>query len=210
MLYIHEQTETYPCNDRSIRDMNPNVTFPAIITPDIAASFGYFPVTDIDQPTITSTQRLGQGKPHKREDGAWYQTWAITDMEAEEVAAMVAQEKDAKITAAAAACDAALAPLAARFSEYETKTWAKQLAEAQALLADPLMAAASYPTIAGIVAVTGEDAAEFAAAVVKNDEDWTAVSAYCVGMRQRIVAQVKAATTLDEVRAVDMTITLPG
>lgn len=118
--------------------------------------------------------------------------------------------KERGILAAAAACDAVLAPLASRFSEYETKTWAKQLAEAQAILADPSLPTSSYPTIADIIAVTGEDAAAFAAAVVKNDEDWTAVTAYAIGQRQRIVAQIKAATSVDQVAAVDVTIHLPG
>ena len=118
--------------------------------------------------------------------------------------------REQAILAAAAACDAVLAPLASRFSEYETKTWAKQLTEAQALLANPVLPAASYPTIAGITAITGEDVAEFAAAVLKNDEDWTRVTTYCVGMRQKTVAQIKACGTPKEVAAVDVTIRLPG
>lgn len=129
----------------------------------------------------------------------------------EQMAAVgLALAKDHGVVAAAAACDAALAPLASRFSEYETKTWAKQLAEAQALLADPALPASAYPTIAGIIAITGEDAAAFAAAVVKNDEDWTAVTAYAIGQRQRIVAQIKACATVEEVAAVEISIKLPG
>lgn len=118
--------------------------------------------------------------------------------------------KAAAIMAAAAACDAVLKPLASRVSEYETKTWQKQLAEAQDLLSDPSLSAASYPTIAGIIAVTGEDAAAFAAAIIKNDEDWTAITAYAIGQRQRIVAQIKECGTPEEVAAVDVKITLPS
>jgi hypothetical protein len=122
----------------------------------------------------------------------------------------LAEAQAAAISAAAAACDAALAPLAARFGVLERLTWERQLAEAKAVLADPTLTADKYPTIAGIIAVTGETVADFAAAVLKNNEDWTAVSANVVGQRQALVARIKACTEPADVAAIPISITLPS
>lgn len=123
----------------------------------------------------------------------------------------------ARIAEAAAACDAILAPLAARFGAYERDTWPAQLAEARALLADPALAALpqagqvdAIPTIRTITAVTSEDLGDFAAAVVKNNDDWLRVTGYVAGQRQVFVAAVKAAGSVDGVLAVPLAIGLPG
>lgn len=133
------------------------------------------------------------------------------------------QAQAVRIIEAAAACDAVLAPLAARFSARETLTWPAQLSEARALLADPTLAVVPdpaseeaktwvdpIPTLRGITAVTGEDLGAFAGAVVKNNDDWTRITTYAIGQRQRIVARIKECGTVEEVVAVDVAITLPG
>jgi|GEM_PF-2949307 len=115
----------------------------------------------------------------------------------------------ARIAEAARACDAVLAPFWARFSECETKTWSKQLAEAEALWATPSLAAVPesgvrdpIPTIRGITAVTGEPIADFVAAVLKNDEDWTRITTAAIGQRQALVARINAAAATGSVDAV--------
>jgi hypothetical protein len=128
------------------------------------------------------------------------QAWAVS----------LADAQAARIAQAKAAADAVLAPLATRFSDYERQTWGAQLAEAQAILADPALAADKYPTIAGIVAVTGESVADFAAAVLKNNEDWTRVTANVIGQRQALCAGVKACATLEEVLAFPVAVALPA
>ena len=119
----------------------------------------------------------------------------------------------ARIIEAAAVCSAVLSSLRSRFASGEELTWQAQLAEAKAILADPTLAEASYPTIAGIIAVTGETAADFAMAVVKNNDDWTAVTANVIGQRQAFVAALKAAAvdgaTVADVLAVPLNISLP-
>lgn len=131
----------------------------------------------------------------------------------------LANAQSVAISAAASSCDAALTPYAARFGVLERETWSAQLAEATALLADPTLPASSYPTISGIIAVTGEAAADFAAAVQKNNETWLAIAANAAGQRQKIVAQIKAITAASEsaedvaaavaaVKAIDTTITI--
>lgn len=116
---------------------------------------------------------------------------------------------------AAAACQAVLDPLAARFPAHETKTWEEQKAEAKAILAgdtDPTIE--KYPTIGGIIAVTGEAWGNFAMAVDANNQRWTAIVANVAGQRQRFVAEMKAAAAKDgatvaDVLAVPLSIALP-
>ncbi|WP_428562300.1 MAG: hypothetical protein ACP59X_21035 [Solidesulfovibrio sp. DCME] len=140
------------------------------------------------------------------------QAWSVSLTDA--VAARVAE--------AAAACDAVLTPLAARFPIWETKTWDKQLAEAKALLADPTLADAPnpdsddpekrvdhIPTIRGITAVTREDVGQFAISVLANDETWTAIVSNVAGQRQVFVARLNDCTTVADVLAVPLAISLP-
>lgn len=127
----------------------------------------------------------------------------------------IAEAVAARTLEAASACSTVLSSLRARFASGEELTWQAQLAEARAILADPALQATSYPTIAGIIAVTGETAADFAAAVIKNNDDWTAVTAYVIGQRQAFVAALKTAAaaegaTVADVLAVPLSITLPA
>ncbi|MEA4857281.1 hypothetical protein [Solidesulfovibrio sp.] len=135
------------------------------------------------------------------------QVWLVT----------VAEAQAARVAEAAAACDAILAPLAARFGAYERDTWPAQLAEARALLADPALATPpqagqvdAIPTIRTITAVTGEDLGAFAAAVVKNNDDWLRLTAHVAGQRQVFVARLKDCATVADVLAVPLAIGLPG
>lgn len=133
------------------------------------------------------------------------QAWEVT----------VDQAVAARTLEAAAACSAVLSSLRSRFASGEELTWQAQLAEAQAIHANPSLAESAYPTIAGIIAVTGETAADFASQVIKNNTTWTIVSAYVIGQRQAFVAAIKTAAAKDgatvaDVLAVPLAITLPG
>lgn len=131
------------------------------------------------------------------------------------LADQIAEAVAARTIEAAAACSAVLSSLRSRFASGEELTWQAQLAEAQAIQANPSLADSAYPTIAGIIAVTGETAADFAAQVIKNSTTWTIVSAYVIGQRQAFVAAIKAAAAKDgatvaDVLAVPLAITLSG
>lgn len=130
------------------------------------------------------------------------------------VSDQIAEAVTARTLEAAGATTVVLATLRSRFAAGEELTWQAQLAEAKAILADPTLTADRYPTIAGIIAVTGETAADFAAAVLKNNEDWTAVTSNVIGQRQAFVASIKAAAavegaTVADVLAVPLDISLP-
>lgn len=119
--------------------------------------------------------------------------------------------KELGILAAAAACDAVLDPMAARFGRWESATWKDQLSEANAILAgDANPTIAKYPHIGGIIAETGETWHDFAMAVQANNELWTPLVISAAGQRQRIVARIKACETPEAVAVVNLTIRLPG
>ena len=119
----------------------------------------------------------------------------------------MAQARDDKIAAATAACDAALAPLGVEYGRWETATWDQQYAEAVALMADP---AASVPLIAALAQARGMDVATLAQRIIRNREAWSVLTGNVIGQRLAIVDRINAATTVDEVLVVDVTITLPG
>ena len=71
-----------------LRPENPNVSFPSEITDEIAAEFGVYPCKPTLAPTISYTQNVEVGPP-KRINGAWTQTWVVTDASPQDVAARV-------------------------------------------------------------------------------------------------------------------------
>lgn len=136
------------------------------------------------------------------------QTWEV-DLEA---------AKASRIAQATAACSAVLAPLSVRYCPYERDTWTEQVAQAQALLADPTLETPPanendldpVSILRSITAYSGESMPALAMAILKNRERWLVVSGIAIGQRQAIENKVKACATVADVLAVDMTITLPG
>jgi hypothetical protein len=133
------------------------------------------------------------------------------------LAERLAAAQESKILEAAAACNAALDPYASRFGILERETWPAQLAEAEALLADPTLAIIPenttgwidpIPTIRRITSITGEDIMAFAEAVRKNNEAWLPIAATAAGLRQLAVAEIKALTDPAAVAAYVINITL--
>lgn len=194
----------------TLRRAFPHMSFPADGPDDATlAGLGYAEVAVVEPPTITETQTVAEGPPELA-DGVWRQTWVVSEIPAEEYAAKVTAAKDAAIQAAKDSCQAVLVSLATRFSDLERQTWERQLAEATAILQDTAPTKAKYPVIGGIIEVTGETFSDFAMAVQANNEAWSAASANIIGQRQKLVAQIKAATTVAGVAAVGTTIILPS
>ena len=117
------------------------------------------------------------------------------------------QAQSSAILAAAAACDAVLHPFGAEYGTWETATWDQQYAEAMAYTSSP---AADVPLLAAMCVARGIDIATLAGKIIANRASWVALTGYVIGQRQRIVTQIEAAQTVEEVEAVDMTISLPG
>lgn len=134
----------------------------------------------------------------------------------------LAEAQSKAILAATAACDDVLAPFGAEYGTWETATWDQQYAEALALMADP--------TLEAIPATQAEDKIpllrsltisrstpdrtwtipEMAQRIIRNRETWSVLTGDVIGQRLAIVDQINAASTVAEVLAVDVAITLPG
>ena len=121
------------------------------------------------------------------------------------VAALIIAKEQA-ILAATAACDAVLAPYGAEYGTWETATWDQQYSEALAYTAS---ATADVPLLAAMCVSRGISIATLAGKIIANRASWVALTGYVIGQRQRIVTQIEAATSVAEVEAVDMTISLP-
>ena len=117
------------------------------------------------------------------------------------------EAKSQAILAAAAACDAVLAPYGAEYGAYEMATWDQQYAEAKAYQASPT---SDVPLLAAMCVARGIDIATLAGKIIANRAAWVSLTGYVIGQRQRIVGLIEAAQTVEEVEAVDMTISLPG
>ena len=80
--------ETYTIGQ--LRRDNPQVSFPKSIPDDTLAEYDVYPCAETTQPTITYAQNFA--KAFEQVEGAWMQTWIITDASAEEIAERTAQQ----------------------------------------------------------------------------------------------------------------------
>lgn len=85
-----------------LRRDNPEVSWPAQVSDDLAAEFGVYPCAPVDAPATTSAQRADLADPVFA-DGQWHQRWIVVDLTAGEIA-----EQDAATRAAIKAQAAAL------------------------------------------------------------------------------------------------------
>lgn len=94
-MYRDKTTGQYPISKGELIARVPNISLPAAWDDSVLAILGVDYVKPVARPAITNVQRLVEGTPEQRVDGAWYQTWAVQDMGEEEVAVLLASEKDA-------------------------------------------------------------------------------------------------------------------
>ena len=127
------------------------------------------------------------------------------------------EAKAARIVEATAVCNAVLSPLGVRYCPYERDTWTEQVTQSQALLADPTLETPPagdgldpVSILRSITAYSGESMPALAMAILKNRERWLVVSGVAIGQRQAIENRINACSTVADVLAVDMTISLPG
>lgn len=113
--------------------------------------------------------------------------------------ASLAQAKAAQVQVINDACQAALATITAPYPPSEALTWDQQLAEAQAYTANN---SASTPMLSAICAASGKALAELAARVLALNAQFKAAVGAAIGKRQSLTAQIKAATTVEEVQAI--------
>lgn len=95
--------ETYSI--AALRQDNPQVSFPQVIPDATLAEYDVFPCTPVQYPGADYLHNVQEG-PAALIDGAWTQTWRITDASAEEItqrtaneAAAVREQRNIKLSA---------------------------------------------------------------------------------------------------------------
>ena len=113
----------------------------------------------------------------------------------------LADAKATKSTEILTGSDAAMNLITSSYSENEKLSWPKQEAEAKALLADPN---APAPLLRGIADTRGIALTTLRDKVLANVEASEALTALILGTQQRYEDAVKAATTVEEVQAIEV------
>jgi len=94
ILAPNQVAKTYPYTIGELRRDNPNTSFPKKPTEATLASWGVYPVANVDSPAFSyATQNLTEGDP-VLVGGQWQQTWVITEATPEEVSQRAAQQSD--------------------------------------------------------------------------------------------------------------------
>lgn len=83
MYYKPDTNERFSTHS-DIRRAFPNVSLPEIIADNDLSDLGVFPLNAVDS-GATYRQNAFEGTPEYRDDG-WWQTWAVTEASAEEIA----------------------------------------------------------------------------------------------------------------------------
>lgn len=113
----------------------------------------------------------------------------------------LADAKAAKSTEILTGSDAAMNAITSTYSANEKLSWPKQEAEAKALLADPN---APAPLLRGIADTRGIALTVLRDNVLANVEASEALTALILGTQQKYEDMVKAATTVEEVQAIEV------
>lgn len=91
ILIQADGSTSYPYSVAQLRRDNPGTSFPDAMPDALLAEWGVYPVTPTERPTYDpAAQRLTEGTPEQI-DGAWAQTWIVTDLTPEEIAAALEQ-----------------------------------------------------------------------------------------------------------------------
>ena len=120
---------------------------------------------------------------------------------------LLAQAKEDKLAEINAACQSTLEALTPTYPERELTTFDKQESEARAYLADPT---ASTPFLSALAAARGIELADLVQRVTAKADAFTSASGYIIGQRQALEDRLDAAETLEDVRAVVVSIIMPG
>lgn len=110
--------------------------------------------------------------------------------------ARLSQAKAAKLDELNAACDRAVAALAASYPEREIQSWPQQVKEAEALATDP---DADAPLLAAIAAARSLPVTELASRVLAKMVAYAHASGAMIGMRQAAEDALELAETIEEV-----------
>ena len=89
MVYVkveNSQVAEYPYSVRSLRNDNPNTSFPKSMSDDMLANWGVYPVTVSDPPSCTArTQNVAQDDNPTLVNNVWTLGWTVSDKTADEI-----------------------------------------------------------------------------------------------------------------------------
>lgn len=92
-MYI--RNSVYPYSVAQLKQDNPQVSFPSVISTELMAEYAMFPVESTDYPAVGFDKNVTEGQP-ELVDGVWKQTWVVTDATSEEhLAKVLAARADA-------------------------------------------------------------------------------------------------------------------
>lgn len=201
--YIDTKNGRWPVTEHEIRAGHPNTLFPSPFEP----CEGYAPLVLEPVPAYDSATSRLEPTPPKEVNGQWLQGWEVRPLNpaeiesrAAEIAARLTADKAAVVAAINSEYERRMEVISARYPASERESWPVQTGEARALLADP---GAQTPWIDAAAAVRGIDRAELATRIIALDNAYRTVHGTLTGARQRLEDLVGAATSREEVLAVD-------
>lgn len=146
--------------------------------------------------------------------------WADVDAYAEAHPEMVTEEqpytppvptleqtKAAKLSEINKAADAAIATLTATYPDREISTFDKQESEARAYAAD---ATASTPLLSALSEARGIPLPDLVRRVLAKAATFAVASGSIIGQRQALEDRLDACTTVEEIQAITVNISMPG
>lgn len=114
--------------------------------------------------------------------------------------AILASARQLQVDRVNAACQAALKAITIAYPDDEVVSWDQQLAEATAYAADPT---ASVPLIDAIAMASCNSVPDLVASILKASSAYKESVGAVIGKRRALTAQIKAAATVDDVRAIN-------
>lgn len=196
-------------SEQLFRSKYKNVSFPSPLTDEILAPFGYAVLNMITPPAYDWwTHRLVEGTPEQRE-GKWYQTWVLESVThtPEEEAERLAEAKSTKLSEINTVTDATIAVLTETYPDREIATFDKQESEARAYVADPM---SSTPFLSALAVARGIPLSDLVRRVITKADDFAVASGSIIGQRQALEDRLDACTTVEEVEAIVVSISMPG
>ena len=76
----------YPVLEENLRQVFPEANFPIVFTPELVEPYGYGMYEFTQQPELDRFEKLVELAPTLKEDGIYYQTWDVVDMDEDEQA----------------------------------------------------------------------------------------------------------------------------
>jgi len=145
--YIKAAGLVFPYTDRDLKRDNRNTSFPAVLTDEVRASVGVYPVTVDPTPAHDpATQVVEQSTPQEAA-GAWTVGWTVRDKTAEELAA----DRERMVDRVQRLMGDKLEALAEGYEPRERETWPTQVSEALGIKSGSLTA----PLLASLAAGKG-------------------------------------------------------